>query len=695
MRQIVVSILFFASANSTAQVFDWAGHFENSGTAYCEAISVDNESNVISAGRFTTPMDFDPGLTNYEFTPSGPGNGFFSKLDSAGSFVWAKQLRGISSTGSIYIADMTVDSDENIYATGWFRDSVDFDPGPNTSIHVELSEDGGWQEDIFIIKLSSLGELIWIKSFGSPTYSVSNAIWERGDAIALDDSSNIYVTGTFADTVDFDLGPGIQEVVVPQGEKGAFVLKLDADANFIWVKTWLGIEPDDITVDEFHNPHITGTFNGLVDFDPSQSITTLSASYHAIFVSKLDTDGGFKWARKLARGLYEESNCIAVDNDGNVYTGGRFENTDDFDPGPDEFLLTPIVTPSRWDAFVCKLDSLGQFVWAVGFGGEFHDEVQDLIIDNSGDILCTGEYSGTAVFHPDTSDFATPVLGQYWWNDDAFVAKITSNGQLLWSKRIGAEDDDVGNGIATDFHQNVYVNGLFASIVDFDPGPDTNYLSGTFNTTPFVLKLKPCKTEYSSFVAFGCENYSSPSGNYTWESTGIYSDTLQNLVGCDSIVEVELTIFESDSNIAVDFVTQSLTTITPADTYQWLNCLPIVEPIIGETNQIFQPATSGYYAVVTSTNGCLDTSTCVFYSGVDIKPANSPMGPKVYPDPAGQVVYVQTTSSQVSIIDSSGKMQFSVAVRNNQANFDVSDLANGVYFIQTDSGLSTKLIIQH
>lgn len=637
-----ILLVGFTSFQSYSQVFEWAAHFANSGVSYSEAICIDFESSVITAGRFTTEMDFDPSPNSYILTPSGTGDGFIAKLDSSGALVWAKQLTG---TGSAYIMDMELDSEGNIYCTGWFSDSVDFDPGPNMDFHVELSEDGGSQTDIFIIKLSNSGDLVWVRTFGAPTYSITGANWERGNALDIDGFSNVYVIGSFADTVDFDFGPDIHEVIVAPGERGAFILKVDQDGNFLWVKTWVELNPIDVAVDALGNPHITGKFNGLVDFDPGQNTYNLAAFNQAVFVSKLTSEGEFDWARKLGSGFWEEGNCIAVDNDGNVYSGGRFDYTEDFDPGPDEFFLTPIGTASQWDGYISKLDPEGQFVWAVGFGGSSHDEVRDLVIDSLGNVLCTGQFNGNAIFHPDTNKFGSPVFGEYSWMEDVFVASISSDGELVWSKRIGGQDDDSGHAIATDLSHNVYVTGLFAETVDFDPGPNISYLTGAFNYTPFVLKLAECSANHEVITTTHCGNYLSPSGNHIWETSGIYLDTLQSSVGCDSIIEINLTIIDADASVSFDFASQSLTTINPADSYQWLDCSQIPLPIEGASGQTFEPLTSGYYSVAISTNGCVDTSSCMFYNGVGIEENSPELSFNLFPNPTESSIVIELGST--------------------------------------------------
>src|SRR5205814_3157436 len=85
---------------------------------------------------------------------------------------------------------------------------------------------GGY--DIFIWKLNLSGNLVWAKAMGSPNQETANAI-------AVDGAGNVYTTGVFHDTCDFDPGPSTYNLTAP-GQEHIFVSKLNASGNFIWAK---------------------------------------------------------------------------------------------------------------------------------------------------------------------------------------------------------------------------------------------------------------------------------------------------------------------------------------------------------------------------------------------------------------------------------------------------------------------------
>src|ERR1043165_3455021 len=97
-----------------------------------------------------------------------------------------------------------------------------------------------------------------------------------------------------------------------------------------------------VATDGSGNVYTAGKFAGSVDFDPGSGTEMLTAAgFNDFFVSKLDANGNFLWARAIGSGSTDEAYGIATDPSGNVYVTGLFQNTADFDGGPGVFNLTP------------------------------------------------------------------------------------------------------------------------------------------------------------------------------------------------------------------------------------------------------------------------------------------------------------------------------------------------------------------
>jgi len=480
LKIIMLSISLAAICQTlTAQPnFEWAKNFGGSGFEQGNGIAVDNSGNVYTIGYFAGTADFDPGPGIYSLTANGSADIFISKLDSMGNLVWA---RAFGSTDWDKGNSIALDNSGNIYATGFFSDTVDFDPGPGvfnlTSVGIT---------DIFICKLDASGNYLWAKSVGGTDY-------DFGISIKTDDSGNVYTTGNFLDTVDFDPCAATYSIT-SMGTYDIFILKLDSSGNYIWVKTFGGQEPQSVSsidVDASGNVYTTGYFYTSADFDPGPNVFYLiSEGENDVFVSKLDSMGNFIWAKQFGNYDEDEGLSIATDNSGNVYTTGTFKVTVDFDPGQGGYNL---ISAGSEDIFISKLDSTGSFIWAKSFGNISVEKGLDITLDNSGNIYAVGQFTGTVDFDPGPGVFNLNSNGDY----DLFICKLTSSGNLVWAKSMGALGVDLGGSIAVDDLNNVYTTGYFQSTVDFDPGPGVHNLTASGMGDVFILKLSNSTTGIS------------------------------------------------------------------------------------------------------------------------------------------------------------------------------------------------------
>lgn len=414
---------------------------------------------------------------------------------------------GASSIGE----SVDVDAGGNVYTSGRFTGTVDFDPGAGSA---NLTSAGS--EDAFITKMDPSGNLIWAKRVGGTQgdYSFGNAV---------DATGNVYLTGSFAGTVDFDPGPGVFNLTAPGVFiDDIFILKLDPDGNFLWAKR-IGSSGLDFGHSIAVGPSgvvTTGSFEGTVDFDPGTGTASLAApaGQDEIFILKLDASGNYVWAKRMGGTSGDFGRSIALDASESVYSTGFFRGTADFDPGPATFNLTDA---GNSDIFVSKLDASGNFVWAKRMGGANSDRGASINVDLAGNVYTTGDFHGTADFDPGAG---TSNLVSAGFND-SFVSKLDASGNFIWVKRIGGDNDDEGTSLSLDGAGNVYCAGLFqSSTIDLDPGP------GTFNVTPvgsgdvFITKLDP-SGNFVWGVTFGATtiHVNVVGGIYT---TGYFSNTV-------------------------------------------------------------------------------------------------------------------------------------------------------------------------
>ncbi|MVM33168.1 hypothetical protein GO755_24215 [Spirosoma sp. HMF4905] len=399
----------------------------------------------------------------------------FSQTTQGQKLVWAKQLSSTNSNLAQVGTSVAVDGVGNVYTTGNFRGTVDFDPGAGV---FNLTSAGG--DDIFVSKFNTGGNLIWAKQLGGSGDDV-------GNSVVVDGSGNVYTTGLFYDTVDFDPGAGVLNLT-SAGYDDMFVSKLDAGGNLVWVKRIGGISHDggaSIAVDGSGNVYTTGYFLGTTDFDPGAGVFNLtSLGDYDIFMSKLDSGSNFVWAKRVGGTENDEGTSVAVDGMGNVYTTGFFLGTLDFDPGVGVFNLTS--AGKNTDVFVSKLDAGGNFVWAKQLGGKYHDGGTSIAVDKLGNVYTTGYFQDTGDFDPGAGVFnMTSAPGAY---EDMFVSKLDAGGNFVWAKGVGSTGNDYSTSLAVDGSGNVYTTGLFYYTVDFDPGVGVFNLTAAYSAM-FVSKL--------------------------------------------------------------------------------------------------------------------------------------------------------------------------------------------------------------
>ena len=476
--------------------FKWAKQIGGSLESFVNSssIAIDTLGNVYTTGSFGGTADFDPGIGSFSFNSLDREDIFITKLNAAGNFIWAKHIGG---SGPSHANSIALDDLGNIYITGGFSYTVDFDPGAGV---YNLTAVGG--ENIFVLKLDSDGNFIWAKqmkvSVGSTT--------QRGNSITIDITGNVYTTGLFLGTVDFDPGPGTFNLSTVGIDWDCFVSKLDEAGNFVWAKqmpgSGLGIGYS-IATDESGNVFTTGEFSGTVDFDPGPGIFNITGVGSYGFVSKLNSEGNFAWAKKIEEFGHE----LKIDASGNVLITGGLEN--------------------NGKGFVFKYDTDGNSIWEKQMG----EICYGVDIDGSGSVYITGRFFGTTDFDPGEGEFDLTSFS----GEDIFVSKLDIDGNLVWAKNIGSSGLGRSTSIAIDATGSVYTTGYFMGTKDFDPGVDVFYLSSR-SFDGFVQKMSIYSNYLITDTICNGQNFE----GYT--SAGIYTDTLVATNGSDSVRTLQLTV---------------------------------------------------------------------------------------------------------------------------------------------------------
>lgn len=340
-------------------------------------------------------------------------------------FKWAAKFGGIK---NVRVTAIATDTAGNVYTTGYFNNTVDFDPGPD-SFYLDCSDSA----DIFILKTDSNGKFLWARQIGSRSLDLASSL-------AIDQAGNVWVTGYFSGTADFDPGAG-HYMLTAYGAADLFLLKLNPQGQFLWARQ-AGGPINDIGTSLFAgangNIYLGGAYTDSADFR-FDTVThhLVSAGKFDCFEARLDTSGKIIWIKSLGGKAQDGITAIEADAKGNVYAAGTFEDTVDFNPGSSPFKLQ---SKGDEDCFILKLDSQGNFQWALDYGDSIRNFPQALALDPEGN----NAYIGVNQRH------------------HFYILKVSSQGKLQWEQQIldtSSLNTCYGAAICTDNHGYVYSTG--------------------------------------------------------------------------------------------------------------------------------------------------------------------------------------------------------------------------------------------
>lgn len=326
----------------------------------------------------------------------------------------------------------------------------------------------------------------WVKNVGGTSSA-------QGIAMDVDQKGHIYTVGNFYGTGDFD--PGANTInLTSAGNSDIFISKMLPSGEISWIKRIGGLGNDipyTINIDNNDYIYVSGTYEGVVDFDPGVNVDSLkSVGSSDVFVLKLDDNGNYLWSKSMGGKNVDGSLSLITDDMGNAYITGYFSGTADFNPGSGTFNMT---AQGGYNVFIVKISNNGTFGWAKNIGSSGNEEGNSIAIDGDGYIYVTGYFTGTVDFDPGSSSFFLTSTG----GTDIFAVKLDLDGDFVWAIKMGGNLNDYGKSIAIDASGGVITAGYYAGTADFDPGKGYANLSSVGSFDLFISKL-------------------SGSGNYTW-----------------------------------------------------------------------------------------------------------------------------------------------------------------------------------
>ena len=288
----------------------------------------------------------------------------------------------------------------------------------------------------------------------------------------------------------------------------------------------------------------------------------------------------------------------------------------------------------------------------------------------------TGDQAGISVNMPDVN---TVAVGAYL-NDgngiNAGQVRIFQWNGSAWVQKGGDIDgEDAGDKA-----------GVSVSMPDANTIAVGAYLNDGGGSAAGHARIFSCNT-FSTVSPDLCnKSYTSPSGKYTWDTSGTYYDTLTNTGGCHTIITIHLSITTIDTTVTINGTT--LMAGQNGATYQWLDCANSYAPIAGATNQWFVPTTSGSYAVAITRGSCSDTSDCHTVVMAGVGDASETLRLNIQPNPSdGRFILTAKEKGKLSytVRDITGKILHRGAITTPRLTLDLRDRPAGLYIFEVTS----------
>lgn len=365
----------------------------------------------------------------------------------AQSWNWAIHGGGATSDkGNAIVTDANGFS----YVTGYFNEAADFGTFNMPLIDANSKE-------VFIAKVDPLGNYVWVQR-GSNHYD------DRGLGICLDPMGNIYVTGTCWGGIIFG---SLSEYCPSSYTDQIFLLKLDNDGNFVWLRNAGNDTGDDhghdVVSDPAGNIYVTGFVSDYCFGNNGPSVAQFGSVSLPIqfgdslgFVAKISNDGVWQWAQTFGGVDGERDNRIAIDQSNNVYLAGGYYGTK-------EFGTAVVTSEGGRDVFVAKYNSNGIFQFVKTTGSPLDDRANDITVDMNNEIYITGEFRDKVAFSTDTINNNGGPSGR-----DIFVSRMDINGNWKWATKAGSNfGDERGSGIISNNKNNIFVTGQFKGDASF------------------------------------------------------------------------------------------------------------------------------------------------------------------------------------------------------------------------------------
>lgn len=647
------------------------------------SITHDEVNNYYVTGGMGSGIIFGEGQPNQ--TTLNVNGSFLAKYNENHEFLWVEQIS--SSNNSVVGYDLAYDINGFVYVTGKFYMKTTFGIGQSNETTLE-----GAYGEMFLAKYDTNGSLIWAISEGGE-YDDGG-----GHGVEVDSDGNVYVTGSFKDTVTFGKGDEA-ETTLTGSSWDIFLAKYNANGNLLWVRSAGGPSGDtgrNVFLDNQGNIILSGSYFDIATFDKDGSNEVTLSDYNISgFIAKYDKDGNFLWAiEPLESDTGDYMGEVKSNNDGDIFYAGAFWQTVVFGRGTANEIS--ITGNGQEDILLAKYNADGKFMWVKTAGTGADDRGVALEIDDYSNIYLTGYFGDDITFGSNESGL---ISLQNTGLSDMFLTKYSSEGELIWATSAVGDQWDQGSQVCLDRNGKVFLAGFYRSELTLglnEPNQTQLAIRGysdlfisTFSNTPLHFNYPPEITSPLFIQAIEDEPFV-----YYATATDVDSDELTFSISnhpewlsisnsevsgtpTEGVLEATFDLIVNDGNEGLSTETVTISVIPINDAPQ-IN--EYVGPLVIALNESIQLQLA-YFTVFDPDNSFPDDFTLVALEGENYELMEDKITP--YPDYTGTL--------DVSVMVNDGELNSSVYVFTIEVSCEAKNLT-GLISMPNEEALSRGMI---
>ncbi|MDY0014995.1 MAG: hypothetical protein RBS13_02180 [Bacteroidales bacterium] len=488
MKNLMVLVLsfLFINVNYAQLEAEWFTAYGDNNTDLARAIAIDKQGNTYTIGYISKDLgDFK--------NPKVHTFAFLLKHDVKGKLLWGKEIYGDSGNEGKAIA---LDSDDNIYIAGIFLKTIRLD-GKNM---ISESEDA----NAYLAKYDNNGNYIWHKVLRphqdgkSDPHQHDEHVEKHEEAeengnhqhhnhfhpivhqitnMKIDTENNIYLIGYFSKEIDFD--PSEKEVIVKATDPmDVYVLKLDKEGNYQWVRTLSGKganKGNSLAIDSKNNIYFTGSFEDKASLG---KLSVQADGGSGMYIAKINNKGEEQWIKQITNTKINTGNHIHINKNDNIYVTGYIGSRTDF---PEIDTLLTDVQENMPNVFIAVLNTDGKYQWVKSIKGNPSSSGECILTDEFDNIYVSGFFTGNI----ESQETKVESSGK----EDGFIMMLNKEGDIYYTYPIGGISYDRSSKMVIHTDNSLVLLGAHNGPFFIDPLTFTNYIDFTGVTDAHIIKF--------------------------------------------------------------------------------------------------------------------------------------------------------------------------------------------------------------